>query len=95
MRRLAQKYSPFLRPEVANTKETVELLYDLARAKNEQKFIQRALDTAKKSSELVREEKRKAFSESSNSQGDAPSTSIDDLSAEELGRLLPRAGHKY
>jgi hypothetical protein len=94
MQRLAQKYYTWLSPEVRDSKGAIEILYKIARAENEQKFVSRAVETAKKSSELVREEKRKAFSESSNSQGDS-SVSVDDLSVEELARLLPRSGPKY
>ena len=90
MQLLAQKYGGYLRPEVANSKETIALLYDLARARNMPRYIKEAEDKAKKASETVREEKRKAFSESSgSSSAEGGSPKFEDLSLEEMRRRLP------
>lgn len=90
MQRLAQQYMGFLRPEVANTPETIALLYKLARAENMERYVDEAVKKRQSASESVKQEKRAAFSESSNSQGESK-VAFDDLSLEEQERILGRA----
>lgn len=90
MHNLAKQYGAYLRPEVANRPEVVDLMYDLARGRNAEKLISKAIENSKKSGDLVREEKRSAFSESSNSNG-VSERPFEDLTIEEMEKRLGRS----
>jgi len=90
MVQLAQRFGQYIKPELVNRPEMVDLMYDLARGRNTEKLVTRAIEKAKASGELVREEKRAAFSESSNSQGDSTKP-FADLSLEEMEKVLGRS----
>lgn len=87
---LAQRFGQYIKPELVNRPEMVDLMYELARGRNVEKLVSKAVEKAKASGELVREEKRAAFSESSNSQGDSE-TPFADLSIEEMEKRLGRS----
>lgn len=87
---LASKFGAYLRPEVANRPEIVDLMYDLARGRNTEKLISKAIENSKKAGELVRDEKRSAFSESSNSNGSSEKD-FAELSLAEMEKRLGRS----
>jgi hypothetical protein len=89
MQQLAMQYSRFINPEVANTPETIDLLYSLAKAKNMNRYIDDAVKKAQTANDMVKAEKRNTYSESSTSTGQGR-VNPDDLSLEELARLIGR-----
>jgi hypothetical protein len=89
MRQLAREYGSYLRPEVANSPAVIDLLHQLARSKNMNRYIDAAVEKAKAANNMVNAEKRAAFSESSTSTGSGR-VNPEDLSDEELERLLGR-----
>jgi hypothetical protein len=87
MQQLAMQYGRFIQPEVANSPETIDLLFSLAKSKNMSRYIDDAVKKAQAANDMVKAEKRQAFSESSTSTGQGR-VNPDDLSLEELARLL-------
>jgi hypothetical protein len=87
MQQLAMQYGRFIQPEVANSPETIDLLFSLAKSKNMNRYIDDAVKKAQAANDMVKAEKRSAYSESSTSTGQGR-VNPDDLSLEELARLL-------
>lgn len=89
MVRLSQQYAHIVRPEYLNSPETIQILHGLAKAKNMQRYVSEAVEKASKSQSAIKEEKRKAFSESAFSQGSQEtSRPFSDLSLEEMRKEL-------
>ena len=85
---LEKVYAGAIRPELAGTKMAYQLLYDLARAKNQSKYIEKARTSANQ----IRSEKRAATSESSSpSRGQSEEKPFDSLDLKEMERRLGRA----
>ncbi len=82
MAALAKKYGHIVKPEFLQSPEFVDALYHAARGMRVQDYQSAALEKAKKSGDLVREEKRQAFSEGTSSQGDE-TVDFDSLSLED------------
>lgn len=87
---LSKKYGALLRPEVLNSPETLDILYDLAKAKNLDAVVEQRLAAKQKTTASIKEEKRKVFSESSRSEGDS-SRPFSSLSLEEMKKVLGRS----
>jgi hypothetical protein len=61
MTRLAQQFGGYLKPEALRSRQVIDLMFNLARGQNVEKIVKRAVETTKKSSELVRDEKKRGF----------------------------------
>lgn len=84
---IAQKFGPHLHPSVLNSPEAIDLMYSIARGRNVQKYVQREVEKTKTASQLVREEKRNTFSETTNSAGDT-ARPFESLSLSEMKAML-------
>ena len=89
MQGMAQKFSPIIKPEFLNSRQAIEALYLLARGNNVDRYKQSAIESAKKAGNLARDEKRSAFSESSQPSKSGNSVPWDKLSVEEMEKLMP------
>lgn len=87
MSQLAQQYRHLVAPEKLNSPEFVDLLYTQAKARNADKYIAAEVDKRLQKNNAIKQEKRSAFSESSNSQG-ASTRNVNDMSREELKALI-------
>jgi hypothetical protein len=84
---IAKQYNHIIKSDYAQSKELLQLL-DLASKGNDLKYYQEAaIERAKKDGLSVRDEKRRAQSESSNSQGDQR-VKFSQLSMEEMEEAL-------
>jgi hypothetical protein len=89
MQRLAQRYAKKLRTEHINDPETIDLLYKLARAERMDSYIEDAVKKSRTAGDMVKQEKRAVFSESSTSSQDS-SVPFEELSLDEMAKLLGR-----
>jgi dsDNA-specific endonuclease/ATPase MutS2 len=88
MQELDRQFGHVVSPEFRGSKEAVQLLYDLAKAKNLNKYV----DKARQQQTSLKQEKRAAFSESAASGSNGrEERKFEDLSLEEMERLLGRA----
>lgn len=88
MIRLSRELGSMVRPEEMNTPKAIDILYQLAKANNLSKYTSEAAAKAGKASDLVKEEKRRARSESASNGASASSRNFADLSLEEMKRKL-------
>lgn len=80
MSEVLPKYEKIINPLYANSKETTEALYYLARGMNIERYEKAAVEKAKLKNEAIKAEKRKAKSESSHSEANSDSPEyIDDM----------------
>jgi hypothetical protein len=93
MVQLSKQYAAFIAPDKVNSPETLDLLFSLAKAKNQDKYVQAEVEKRLQKSSAIKQEKRAAFSESSNSQGEA-TRDFASLSLEEMRKVLGRAEHE-
>lgn len=75
MQEQAKRFGHLLRGELATSKETIELLYLAARGARVDDYSKAAIEKATKKQTLIKEEKRKAASETAVSKGDVISFS--------------------
>jgi hypothetical protein len=87
---LSQQYAPFIAPEKRNSPEMLDLLYSQAKARHMDKYVQAEVEKRLQKSSAIKQEKRAAFSESSNTQGEA-TRDFSSLTLEEMRKVLPRA----
>ena len=87
---LTQQYAPFIAQEKRNSPEMLDLLYSLAKARNHSKYVEAEVEKRMQKSSAIKQEKRAAFSESSNSQGEA-TRDFSSLSLAEMRQVLGRA----
>ena len=82
MQEQAKRFGHLLRGELATSKETIELLYLAARGARVDDYSKAAIEKATKKQTLIKEEKRKAASETAVSKGDVISFSeTEDFSS--------------
>lgn len=93
MKRLAGQFSGVVRPEFINSKESMQLLFQLAKGSNIDRFTKAAAEKAIQANNLVKAEKRSAVSESSGASAGERSVPFEDLSLEEMAKALGRVGH--
>lgn len=84
---LAQRFGHIIKPEYLNSKEILDALYLAAQGSRRGDFEKRAVEAARDKGELVRAEKRKAFSEGTTAEGDS-ATNFADLSLEDMRKML-------
>jgi hypothetical protein len=84
---LSQQYAPFIAPEKRNSPEMLDLLYAQAKARNMDKYVQAEVEKRLQKSSAIKQEKRAAFSESSNTQGEA-TRDFSSLSLSEMEKVL-------
>ncbi len=91
MQSIAKELIPKMGDRFTNTPETVDYLYTLARGKNVDRYVKAATEKAMKSGEGIKEEKRRAFSESgSTGASQDGNVSFEDLSLDQMAAKLPR-----
>lgn len=91
MRELANEFGDLVSPTKASSVKALKLLHLAAKGARMEDYVSEAASKAKKESQSVRDEKRSAFSESSNS-GKADNTKqFADLSLDEMEKLLGRS----
>jgi len=86
MQQAVQQYGDLIRPEMLNSVKTLQLLDALSRGMDIPYYERQAVERAKKDGLSSREEKRRAQSESSFSDGDR-TVDIDKLSTAEIEKL--------
>lgn len=90
MKALAQEYGDLVDPRKVNSVKALKLLHLAAQGMTREQFASEIASKAKKETSAVKQEKRAAFSESSNSKN-SNSKRWEDLSVEEMEKLLPKA----
>jgi hypothetical protein len=88
MKRLAVQYKDLVKAEHLNSKETMQLLYTLAKGQSVGNYAKAAAEKAVKANNLVKDEKRRAVSESSGAGSTSGSVDFKDLSLDEMRRML-------
>lgn len=87
MRALASELGQIIRPEYLNSVEALRMLDLVSRGKDVDYYAKQAVDKAKKDGLSSREEKMRAQSESSNSEGETK-VKFDNLSLSEMEAML-------
>lgn len=90
MQALAREYGDLVDPRKVNSVKALKLLHLAAQGMTRDAFASEIASKAKKETSAVKQEKRAAFSESSNSKN-SNSKRWEDLSVEEMEKLLPKA----
>lgn len=90
MKRLAGQFSGLVRPEFINSKESMQLLYQLAKGSNIERYSKAAAEKAIQANNLVKAEKRSAVSESSGASAGDRSVPFEELSLDEMAKALGR-----
>lgn len=90
MQQLALEFQDIIKPEYMNSKKVLEALDYMSRGKDLDFYTKDAVAKAQKSGSSVREEKRRAQSESATAEGDQL-REFSSLSLEEMAKLLGRA----
>ncbi len=90
MQELAKQFGHLVDPRKSNSVEALKLLHLAAKGASFEALAAEVASKAKKETSAVKQEKRAAFSESSNSKG-SNSTRWEDLSVEQMEKLLPKA----
>lgn len=85
---LTATFGKFVDPRFLNTPEFIDRVYEIARGRNVSKYVKQAEDRLKSSRDLVKQEKRNAFSESSQSQGSPAEKPFEELSIDEMRKRL-------
>ena len=81
MAELAKRYQHLLRPDMLNSKEAIEVLDLMSRGSKVSDYVKEAEERVRKERESIKQEKRQAFSESSNSQVEgSDESSVNDFS---------------
>lgn len=92
MQQIARDFGGYLRPEVANSTQVIDLLYSLAKSRNMPRYIEDAVKKAQAANNMVNAEKRAAYSESSTGAGQQGRVNPEDMDIEELARLIGKKG---
>lgn len=91
MQSLAQEFGDLVKPEKSNSLKALKLLHLAARGASVDDYVSEAISRAKKEGNAVRDEKKKAFSESSQSTGDGKKVDFSQMSSADMAKHLPRA----
>jgi hypothetical protein len=87
MEQIVKGFAGHLHPHQINTPETLEAVYLMAKGKNIGKLVQSEATKQAKKQQLVRAEKKAAFSESGASRGES-TRKFEELSRDEMRNLL-------
>lgn len=87
MVQLANKHQNLVRSDKLNSVQALELLYLAAKGAQAEELASEAASRAKKEQQVVKEEKRSAFSESTASKGDSK-VAFNDLSLADMEKAL-------
>lgn len=93
MQRLAKQYEHIINPMYANSPEMIKVLYALAKGQDSsiESYKAQAVEEAKKAGNLVRSEKKKAFSETSASKTSS-TKDVSEMTMEEMEAELRKSG---
>lgn len=86
MAQLANRFRNLIKPEMMNSPDTIDALDLMSRGQRLPEYIKKAEEKVRKERDTIKEEKRKAFSESSNTQGDNGSKFATDDEFSKMSR---------
>lgn len=91
MQQLVAEYQDIIKPEYLNSVKALKALDLMSRGKDLDFYVKQAASTAQKNGSSVRDEKRRAQSESANSGGEQQQVDFSKLSSKEMAKYLKRS----